>query len=287
VHLLLAGNASPEDLRLLKDSVARYGIEPAVRLQANFPLERKADVFAAADILISPVDNAQETFGLSLLEAMAAGLPIVASRYDGYKDLVEHGVDGFLIDSYSSPHDPMGDWFDLLDPNIAQLFQSQGVALNTTQLADRTLQLITDDGLRASMAAAGRRKVDREYRWSRIIARYEKVWDRLAAEAARAGVVPGATAGNPYNLGPASIFGHYASHALQPDQRVRAASRVVDDAPYNETSRILQPAMLQALLTRACDGATLGELAASAPAPEDHAWYGMVWLLKYGLLTLD
>jgi glycosyltransferase involved in cell wall biosynthesis len=287
VCLLLAGSASSEDLRLIKGSVDRYGIEPHVKLQANFPLEQKADVLAAADILVSPVDNAQETFGLALIEGMAAGLPIVASRYDGYKDVVEDGVDGFLIDSYSSPSDPMEEWFDLLDPDIAQLFQSQGVALDTRQLAERTLRLIGDDTLRATMGAAGRSKVGRDYRWSRVIARYEATWDRLAAEAARVGIVPAPTARNPFNLGPSAIFPHYASHTLHPGQRVVAATRTLDDTPYNETGLILRPALLQALLTGARDGASLGGLAASAGAPPDQAWYALTWLVKYGLLTLD
>ncbi len=190
VCLLLAGSASSEDLKPAHRPASNATASGRhVRLQANFPLEQKADVLAAADILVSPVDNTQETFGLSLLEAMAAGLPVVASRFDGYKDLVEDGVDGFLIDSYASPIDPMDEWFDLLDPNIAQLFQSQGVAIDTEQLAERLLELIGDERCARAMASAGRAKVDREFRWSQVIARYEATWDRLSAEAARTGIV--------------------------------------------------------------------------------------------------
>ena len=42
-------------------------------------------------------DNIQETFGIVPIEAMAAGLPVVVSDWDGYKDTVRHGVDGFRI----------------------------------------------------------------------------------------------------------------------------------------------------------------------------------------------
>jgi glycosyltransferase involved in cell wall biosynthesis len=285
--LLLAGSASSDDISLLTSSIERYGIGPHVRLQANFPADQKADVLAAADILVSPVDNTQETFGLSLLEAMAAGLPIVASRFDGYKDLVEDGVDGFLIDSYASPIDPMDEWFDLLDPNIAQLFQSQGVAIDTGQLAERLLALIGDDGLRAKMGTAGRTKVRRAFRWSHVIARYEAMWDRLAADATRTGLVSPADLDNPFNLGPRSLFSHYASHRLEPGQRVTAATQALDDAPYNETSVVLRPALLETLLTRAREGASLEQLVASADAPPGHAWYALTWLVKYGLLQLD
>jgi glycosyltransferase involved in cell wall biosynthesis len=286
VCLLLAGNASPDDLRLLKISIERYALEPHVRLQANFPLDQKPDVLAAADILVSPVDNAQETFGLSLLEAMAAGLPIVASRFDGYKDLVEDGVDGFLIDSYNSPCDPMAEWFDLLDPNIAQLFQSQGVAIDMGQLARRVLQLVGDEGLRTTMGAAGVRKVDREYRWSRVIARYEDTWDRLAAEAARVGIVGARAPDNAFNLGGGVVFSHYASSVLEPDRLVVATSEALDDTPYNETSVILRPALLAALLARAREGATIAQMTASVDAPAGHASYAATWLFKYGFLRV-
>jgi hypothetical protein len=92
---------------------------------------------------------------------------------------------------------------------------------------------------------------------------------------------------NPFNLGPQSIFSHYASQALQPSQRVTAATGELDDAPYNEISVILRPALLERLLAGARDGASLGELVASANAPPGYAWYAVTWLLKYGLLQLD
>jgi glycosyltransferase involved in cell wall biosynthesis len=284
ICLLLAGSATPDDLKLVKRNIERYALEPHVKLHANFSIEQKADLLAAADVLVSPVDNTQETFGLSLLEALAAGLPVIASRFDGYKDLVEDGVDGFLISSYCTPADPMDEWFDLLDPDIAQMFQSQGVAVDTAELAARTLQLISDDGLRASMAEAGRAKVRREYRWSHVIARYEAVWDSLSADAARAGIVRPAAARNPYNLGPATVFSHYASHPLTPGRRVKATTAALDDVPYNETATLLQTELLQRLLTRAQDGATLANLVTTAKAPEAQAWYAVTWLLKYGLL---
>lgn len=52
---------------------------------------------ACSDVAVSLVDNTQETFGLSVAEAMASGLPMVVSDWNGYRDLVHHGVHGFRV----------------------------------------------------------------------------------------------------------------------------------------------------------------------------------------------
>ena len=59
----------------------------------------KHQALAAADLGVSLVDNLQETFGQSVVEMMAAGLPVVVSDWDGYRDLVQHGCQGFRVPS--------------------------------------------------------------------------------------------------------------------------------------------------------------------------------------------
>jgi glycosyltransferase involved in cell wall biosynthesis len=55
-----------------------------------------ASAFASADAFVFP--SRTETLGLVLLEAMAAGCPVVAARSGGIPDIVEDGVNGFLFD---------------------------------------------------------------------------------------------------------------------------------------------------------------------------------------------
>ena len=88
-------HADLENLRRLCPSV-RF-----LRLGGAEPVseEVKRQALAAADVAVSLVDNAQETFGLAVAEAMAAGLPLVASDWSGYRDLVRDGIDGYLIPS--------------------------------------------------------------------------------------------------------------------------------------------------------------------------------------------
>ncbi len=254
VILLIAGGADDRDLKLLESLIDAYGVRASVRMHANFMLRLKPDLLAASDVLLSPVDNTQETFGLSLLEAQAAGLPVVASRFDGYKDLIEDGVDGFLIDTWwcEAEGDPVEEFFDLMDPNVAQLLQAQSVAVDMPQLADRVLRLIADEALRAEMGRRGRAKVDRDYRFSAIVRRYESLWDDLAREAARRGTSLSRDQSVQLRRG-ASLqslrdahdrAGRSARRHRRDQRRGAAAARAPQiDAAYNEARPLLHDAL--------------------------------------------
>jgi glycosyltransferase involved in cell wall biosynthesis len=56
--------------------------------------------WASADVFCSLSDNIQETFGIVPIEAMAAGIPVVVSDWDGYKDTVRDGIDGYRIATF-------------------------------------------------------------------------------------------------------------------------------------------------------------------------------------------
>ena len=74
-------------------SIVLDGREPDLRTRA----------WAAADVFCSLSDNIQETFGLTPIEAMAAGLPVVVTDWDGYKDTVRDGIDGFAVPTMAPP----------------------------------------------------------------------------------------------------------------------------------------------------------------------------------------
>src|SRR3972149_2765009 len=68
-----------------------------VEFLGRAPEDAKAPYFASADIFCAPATG-QESFGIVLLEAMAAGVPIVASDIHGYKNVVQRGVQGLLVE---------------------------------------------------------------------------------------------------------------------------------------------------------------------------------------------
>ena len=116
------------ELSRLRRLVARLSAQDRVALLGHVPFARLAAEYRRADVFCLP--SRQEGFGIVFLEAMAAGLPIVAARAAAVPEVVADGECGLLV--------PPGD----------------AEALSTA--LDR---LIADAALRAQMGAAGRRKV--------------------------------------------------------------------------------------------------------------------------------
>ena len=293
VVLVIAGGAGEGDVRLLQSLVDAYGVRPHVRVHANFIGRVKGDLLAASDVVVSMVDNTQETFGLSVLEALGHGRPVVASRYDGYKDLVDDGVDGYLIDTLWCEADPLADLHDIMDPNVAQLIQAQSLAVDSEQLADRVLALIGDAERRAAMGAAGQAKVRARYRWSAVIREYEVLWDALAADGARgaghaapAAPPPASTSGDSAALSPASIFRAYPTGFLSPDDTLATVPGVAIDPPYTDVAPLLDAALLERIRRR-CETPTAVRDAVSLAGIAARGWFAVMWLLKYGVLRVS
>lgn len=67
----------------------------ACEFVGHVPHERIAEQYGQADVVVSA--SASETFGMSLLEAMASGLPVISTMNDGAIGIVDHGETGYLI----------------------------------------------------------------------------------------------------------------------------------------------------------------------------------------------
>ncbi len=138
--------------------------------------------YAAADIFLSLADNYQETFGITPLEAMAAGLPVVVSDWNGYRDTVRNGIDGFRITSWAPAavagiarqYEIVGD-YDLYSSQTSTL-----VSVDQKQLVDRLTMLIRDPDLRRQMGEAGRARAAQDFDWRVIYPRYRELWAELA-----------------------------------------------------------------------------------------------------------
>jgi glycosyltransferase involved in cell wall biosynthesis len=143
--------------------------------------EDRETAWAGADVFCALSDNIQETFGIVPIEAMAAGLPVVVSDWDGYKDTVRHDVDGFRI-STTMPEAGLAtdlalrhaleiDTYDMYCGHTCSL-----VSVDIDQAANAFVKLFESSSLRQSMGASGRQRAQQVYDWKVIIAQYEALW---------------------------------------------------------------------------------------------------------------
>lgn len=193
--------------------------------------------WAAADVFTSLPDSIQETFGLTPIEAMAAGLPVVVSDWDGYKETVRDGVDGFRIPTMSMPAgagQSLADRFDvgLDDYHVYCGVTAQLVSIDVAAAADAYRRLIEDPALRRRMGTAGQERAKSLYDWAVIMRRYAALWDELGARR-RAGAASGLSLSRrvrPDRADPFTVFAGYPSAIIAPDTAMLRTGGATPDA---------------------------------------------------------
>jgi phosphatidyl-myo-inositol alpha-mannosyltransferase len=121
--------------------------------------DEKAQLFKTADVYVSPATG-RESFGIVLLEAMAAGTAIVCSDIHGYKGVVRRGREGLLV----RPRKPK-------------------------ELAAAISELLADDELRTRMGRSGAARAE-EFSWERVAARVEDYYGFVIRRLAARGQLP-------------------------------------------------------------------------------------------------
>jgi len=94
VKLLIAGKGPAKES--LTEEAAKAGVADRVIFAGFVPDAELPSIFAAADLSVSA--SRFETQGLSILEALACGLPVACANERAFKDVIKHGVNGFLFD---------------------------------------------------------------------------------------------------------------------------------------------------------------------------------------------
>ncbi|MBM6596034.1 glycosyltransferase family 4 protein [Microvirga sp. BT291] len=165
---------------------ARAELCPSVRSIRTDGRQEQDRTFswAAADIFCSLTDNIQETFGLTPIEAMAAALPVVVTDWDGYKDTVRHGIDGFSVPTLTAPPGAG------LEPALRHALEIDSYDayighISTTAVVDidatvRAFEHLTDPDRRHQMGRAGARRAREVYDWQVVVRAYEELWRELA-----------------------------------------------------------------------------------------------------------
>ena len=142
------------EVELLVVGTAGSGVE-GVRWLGRLESEMVPAAYRSSRLMVAPALG-WESFGIVLLEAMACGLPVVASDIPGYRSVLRHGVEGMLV----PPGDPEA-------------------------LASAVVALVENGGMRDSMAAAGLARAA-EYSWDKLVVDVEAAYGE-AVEAWREG----------------------------------------------------------------------------------------------------
>lgn len=269
--------------------------------------EVRRDVWHAADIFASPSDSVQETFGLTPLEAMAAGLPCVLSDWDGYRETLRHEKEGFLVPTWAAPPgsgEELAQRFLLEEETYDSYIGKAGqlAAVEVAPMAEAFKKLGADPELRRRMGEAGQARVRELYDWSAIIPQYEALWGELAARRAKDKESAPPKSGRPavpVAPDPFALFAHYPTNALR--QKTRVVLALVGEPERIKTlvgfkmntlaGELMPPAeTAQAMLSKLAQSgaATAIELIDLAPPGERHAAErAIIWLAKLGIVRLE
>ncbi|MBB5065129.1 glycosyltransferase family 4 protein [Granulicella mallensis] len=180
IRLLIAGHEEQAGYKEALLQIAHdCNVSDLVDFRLDFPSYLKRYIYASADVFVSPVDNVQETFGLSVVEAMASGLPVVAPNWSGYRDLIKDGITGFLVDTWiESAHQNDVNVTGAINWNAdAERILASRTIIDIAQMTKRIELVLSSDKLRLSMAAEARRTVNENYTWSAVIDRFIALWE--------------------------------------------------------------------------------------------------------------
>lgn len=126
-----------------------YGVDDKVKFLGVVPESEKPKIYGKAKIVVVP-SLFNESFGITALEAMASGRPLIATKVGGLEELVKHGKTGILV----NPGSP-------------------------DELADAIEMLLDDKNLRSRLGENARREAELEYSWDVVINKIINVYKTI------------------------------------------------------------------------------------------------------------
>lgn len=147
-HLIIAGHGKPHYVRRLKLMARRLGV--SVSFPGNIAHEDIHGLYQTADCFVCPSQR-HESFGLVNVEAMASGLPVIASNNGGIREIIDSGRNGYLVDRYRE----------------------------ATPFARNILRVARNQGLAARIGMQGRNDALRTFEWQHTAQQLEERYRSL------------------------------------------------------------------------------------------------------------
>lgn len=270
--------------------------------------EKRRIAWSAADVFCSLSDNIQETFGITPVEAMAAGLPSIVSDWDGYRDTVRDGVDGFRIptlmpSAYHGEGLARQHAIETISYDRYCGFSGAQISVDISATVRAFKTLFSSPSLRKKMGENAQQRAREVYDWNAIVRRYESLWEELA-ERRRTGTASDQRGGNswPARLDPFYSFASYPTGRLTDDLMLRVPGANLEDArtrleSYRKLAMVsfadeILPSV--SVLTKILEGACpdpitvcgLLDLGEKQESSRSATRAGIAWLLKVGLLEI-
>ncbi|MBC2835234.1 glycosyltransferase [Paragemmobacter straminiformis] len=304
LHLLLYGNF-PDGYseRVFKSAAPKLMPDVGFHHLPHEGAALRRAALSAGQMFLFPIDNLQESFGLAPVEGMAAGLPVVASDWDGIRDTVDE-ASGFRIPTLGgrAEHTTL---YGLrhaggTDNYVQYLSQNSAMTeLSVAGMARAVRALMQNPDLRARMGAAALARARGVFDWSVIIPQMQDLFAELAAirkAADPARHPPISPHHMPVAPSPMVMFDSFPSGHLAKDSPHRYAPRPVTAGlaevwalrDYAKTGREFEPlALVERVLVavaEAAGGATAAEVAAGLQIPVTRVERCLLWLLKYDFI---
>ena len=266
----------------------------------------RKQAWSCADVFCSLSDNIQETFGITPIEAMAAGLPVIVSDWDGYKDTVRDGIDGFRIPTCMPPPGLGGDLalrhalsIDSYDMYCGYSASFIAVDIETTAAAFKSLFNNPEFGKK--MGSEGKKRAQTVYDWSSIIPLYEALWSQLSQLRNEVSQKSDARVPNvwPARLDPFTIFENYPSKTLSlelivslqkgdVERALRDLSATKDLTILNYTHAILptheEMQEIINVIAQRVSVSVEGVIAHFSQKRRPFIFRGLAWLFKMGIV---
>jgi D-inositol-3-phosphate glycosyltransferase len=188
MFLIIAGSDHNLESKRLRDLVDELKLQDKVKLIVNFSDAEKSAILSCGDIFLSLGDNLQESFGISLVEAMIMSLPVICTDWDGYKDIVTDGITGFRIPTrWKLNHDRTDILVNFNHPYDHSVIHrlSHLVEIDIDMLVQRILFLADNNETRSQMGDRARSDAMLRFNIKTTINTYEQLWEELNYLAAR------------------------------------------------------------------------------------------------------
>ncbi|MFP4522114.1 MAG: glycosyltransferase family 4 protein [Fibrobacterota bacterium] len=292
IVFILAGSADKREELLIKNMLREYGIEDITRLAVNFDNSLKKKLYAASDIYAAPVDNLQETFGLSVAEAMACGCVPVISDFNGYSELVEDGKTGIKVPSYwtdiSGLYDGMS---ELINFSTYQLLISQSIVIDMHKMESAIIELDNNPEKMEKISEAASVKARTDYLWPSIIKRYCGLWKELSENVSGYSKKPERKT-NPWEINHFKNFRHYVTAEIKMTSIIEKAGNTKIPVPYSDVgASLINPEVIKFIISKmpakALKASGLyGIIKSNVNLSEQEFMFCISWSCKYGLMRI-